>query len=89
MGLFAHTENGAAYFFVADAAWLGRSITQNIPPHRIADMLFSDPPSYRATLTNLHSFQLNSPQVQIIPSHCETTLKKYGSKLEPEFLAGE
>ena len=74
MGLFARDENGLVTFFVADAAWLKRSIVKNIPPHRLADFLYPDPAAYRSTLTDLHHFQENRPDVRVIPSHCETTL---------------
>jgi glyoxylase-like metal-dependent hydrolase (beta-lactamase superfamily II) len=79
MGLFARDTNGEAYFFVADAAWLGRSIEENRPPHPVANLLFPDPSEYRTTLNNLHSFAKNQTSVHLIPSHCETTLRKYSS----------
>jgi len=77
IGLFARDENDIVYFFVADAAWLGTSIRENRPPHQLANFLFPDPVAYRATLTGLHHFQSNHPDVHLIPSHCETTLSKY------------
>ena len=77
MGIFSRAESGQAYFFVADAAWLGRSISENRPPHPITNLLFPNPSLYRATLTNLHTYQQNQPEVRLIPSHCETTLQKY------------
>jgi glyoxylase-like metal-dependent hydrolase (beta-lactamase superfamily II) len=77
MGLFARDESGATYFFVADAAWLGKSIIDNRPPHRLANFLFPDPAAYRATLTDLHDFHAKRPDVQVIPSHCEVTLSKF------------
>lgn len=77
MGLFARDKSGDAYFFVADAAWLRRSICENRPPHRIANLLFPDPRAYRATLASLNAFQANWPHVRIIPSHCEQTLRQF------------
>jgi glyoxylase-like metal-dependent hydrolase (beta-lactamase superfamily II) len=77
LGLFARDESGATYFFVADAAWLGASITGNRPPHRLANFLFPDPAAYRATLTDLHHFHENRPEVRVIPSHCEATLSEF------------
>jgi glyoxylase-like metal-dependent hydrolase (beta-lactamase superfamily II) len=40
MGIFARDDEGKVFFFVADAAWLKRSIVENRPPHKIANMLF-------------------------------------------------
>jgi glyoxylase-like metal-dependent hydrolase (beta-lactamase superfamily II) len=77
MGLFARHESGATYFFVADAAWLGESITGNRPPQRLANFLFPDPAAYHATLTDLHDFHAKRPEVHVIPSHCETTLSQF------------
>lgn len=71
MGILARDVSGQTYFFVADAAWLARSISENRPPHWIANLLFPDPRAYRATLANLHVFQRNWPQVNLIPSHAE------------------
>lgn len=81
MGILARDQSGLTYFFVADAAWLGRSITENRPPHRLANFLFPDTVAYRETLTDLHQFYKNRPDIRLIPSHCEATLAQFtGSK---------
>ena len=77
MGLFARDENDKLFFFVADAAWLKRSIVENRPPHKITDMLFFNPELYRKTLGDLHSYYLTHPNTHIIPSHCDETIKSY------------
>ena len=76
MGLFVRDQH-QAYFFVADASWLGRGIENNIAPHRLADLLFDDGKAYRATLSRLHAFHAAHGGVQIIPSHCQETLDRY------------
>ncbi len=50
MGIFVRDESDKLFFFVADAAWLKQSIVENRPPHKIANLLFSDPEAYRETL---------------------------------------
>ncbi len=77
MGLFARDENNKLFFFVADAAWLKRSIVENRPPHTITNLLFPDPEMYRNTLTDLHHYYLTHPDTHIIPSHCDETIKNY------------
>lgn len=77
MGLLARTENGTTFFFVADAAWLMRSIASNRLPHALANLIFSHPRLYRLTLAQLHRFHISRPEVRIIPSHCEETLAQY------------
>ena len=74
MGLFVHGDNGQTSFFVADAAWLARSVNEDRPPHALANLLFSDPKAYRATLSDLHKIRVDQPGVNIIPSHCAETL---------------
>lgn len=75
MGIFARDDDGRLFFFVADAAWLKRSIVENRPPHKIVNFLFSDLETYRKTLGDLHSYYLTHPETIIVPSHCEETIR--------------
>ena len=77
MGIFARDENGKLFFFVADAAWLKRSVVENRPPHKIANLLFPDPNAYCETLGDLHTHHLAHPETEIIPSHCDETIKSF------------
>jgi len=77
MGLLARTEGGETFFFVADAAWLMRSIADNRLPRPLANLLFSNPRLYRHTLAQLHRFHVKRPDVAVIPSHCAETLARY------------
>lgn len=91
MGLFARDDNQQTFFFVADAAWLKQAVQENRPPHKIANRLFSDPKSYRATLSKLHTYHLNHPSVHLIPSHCEETIRAsaWHRANREEFTRGE
>lgn len=80
MGTFARDDDGKLFFFVADAAWLKRSVIENRPPHKIANFLFSDPTAYRQTLGDLHSHYLTHPNTIIVPSHCEATIRSLENK---------
>ena len=75
MGVFARDDDGKLFFFVADAAWLKRSVIENRPPHRMANLLFSDPTAYCQTLGDLHSYYLTHPDTIVVPSHCEETIR--------------
>ena len=77
MGLLARAEDGSTFFFVADAAWLMRSIVGNRLPHALANLIFTNPRLYRLTLATLHQFHAHRPDVHIIPSHCAETLAQY------------
>ena len=80
MGIFARDDDGKLFFFVADAAWLKRSVVENRPPHKIANFLFSNPTAYRQTLGDLHSHYLTHPKTIIVPSHCEATIRSLENK---------
>ncbi|GAB1469651.1 MBL fold metallo-hydrolase [Chloroflexota bacterium] len=84
MGIFARDDAGKVFFFVADAAWLKRSIVENRPPHKIADAIFADPAAYRETLGNLHSYYLTHPDTHVIPSHCEETIRALEKTIKHE-----
>ncbi len=75
MGLFIRDENDQLFFFVADAAWLTQSIIENRPPHQVANFLFPDPVAYRDTLGKLHNFYRTHPEVHVVPSHSEETIR--------------
>jgi len=79
MGLFARDEKDKLFFFVADAAWLKRSILENRPPHKIANFLFPDPEAYRETLGRLQTYTLTHPETVVIPSHCEETISQFST----------
>ena len=79
MGLFVRDESDKLFFFVADAAWLKRSIVENRPPHKITNLLFPDPKAYRETLGNLHTYHLTHPETHVIPSHCDETIRAHAS----------
>ena len=88
MGLFARDENDQIFFFVADAAWLKQAVTENRPPHKLANLLFSDSTAYRETLSNLHEYSSKHPSVHIIPSHCEETIRAFSAILGGKPNAG-
>ncbi len=75
MGIFARAETGRLFFFVADAAWLKKSIVANRPPHKLVNLLFTDPSAYRQTLGELHTYALTHPETIVVPSHCEETIQ--------------
>src|SRR5258706_1954855 len=79
MWIFARDDNDKLFFFVADAAWLKQAIVENRPPHKIADRIFSDPKAYRETLGNLHTYYVTHLNVEVIPSHCEETIRANAS----------
>lgn len=80
MGLYVRAEIGEPYFLVADACWVSRAYQENVAPHALANLLFTDPTTYRTTLRNLHDFHHAHPHVHVIPSHCAETLARYRNR---------
>lgn len=81
LGLLAQTERGTC-FFVADAAWLTRNITENCPPARFTDLIVDDPTAVRQTITNLHHVVQAHPDWRLIPSHCPVAFAREVTPVE-------
>jgi glyoxylase-like metal-dependent hydrolase (beta-lactamase superfamily II) len=61
--------NGKPIFLLADAAWLDENFKENLRPNPIVRLFFDDWAAYQHTLTQLHQYYLNHPEVQMIPTH--------------------
>ena len=79
MGIFVQSDGGETFFFVADAAWLARSVRENRPPDGLIRGIFPQPEEYDRTLSRLHQYQAQHPGVVVIPSHCAETLNLYAA----------
>ncbi len=79
MGLYVPSVGGVDYLLVADAAWLTPSFREEIPPMRITDLIFHDPPAYRDTLTRIHRLDCEtrlSGRLRILTCHCEEAMER-------------
>ncbi|WP_418178885.1 MBL fold metallo-hydrolase [Aliarcobacter lanthieri] len=65
------------YFFISDAVWDMRTITQNRRPNILTSLIMEDWKVYNKTIDKLQELHKNSPYIKIIPTHCSNTLKKY------------
>ncbi|MEP7357812.1 MAG: MBL fold metallo-hydrolase [Anaerolineales bacterium] len=77
MGLLARTAAGATFFLVADACWHSGAYRDNRPQHPLANLIFDNAGEYRQTLGRLHAFHQHSPNIIVIPSHCDEAAEKY------------
>lgn len=77
-GLAFTTQDGQPVLLAADAVWLGRSITENLPPPRITTALLGNTKSYRATLGLLSAAARNNAELAILPSHCRASAIAFG-----------
>lgn len=69
-GILLDTEPNPS-FLVADACWLSKAFRENLLPHPLANLIFSDPRAYRETVGKLHALHRADPGVRILPSHCQ------------------
>jgi len=76
-GLLCHRAQGKWVFLIADAAWTRRNISDLALPGWPAGVLIGDAPAFRATLQKLHEFQQRRPDVPLIPSHCDESIKAF------------
>ena len=70
LGLMFVEKTEQCYFLVADACWSSRAYQEFVFPHPIAQLIFSNPTAYRATLQKLHQLHKKHPEILIIPTHC-------------------
>jgi glyoxylase-like metal-dependent hydrolase (beta-lactamase superfamily II) len=77
MGLLAVLP-GRPHFFIADAAYLTRSIRENRPPHPLTMVTFADNGAgVRATLSKLHMLHTSRPEVVFVPTHCPEAFARF------------
>ena len=76
LGALIKTEN-EQFFLIADSCWLSKSYRENIGPHVMANLIMDNPGEYKDTLTKIHNFHQQNPEIQIIPSHCGEVFAKY------------
>ncbi len=76
-GLLVRAQSGPDAFFIGDAAWSMAAIVDNIPPPAITTALLGETATYRATLLSLNQLAKAVPDLEIIPSHCAETARKW------------
>ncbi|MBE9138005.1 MBL fold metallo-hydrolase [Nodosilinea sp. LEGE 07088] len=70
LGLFLQTRQGRRVFLAADACWTSQSYREQIMPHPMTKILFSDSGLYQRTLHHLQQLAAADPNLLIAPSHC-------------------
>lgn len=75
-GIFLQDQNNREVLLSADATWSSRAFRENIPPHKLADLIIPDKKSYLNNLHKLHLLYRNNPTIHIMPSHCTEIWKR-------------
>lgn len=65
------------YFFIADAVWNMKTITENRLPHKLSHLVLDDVNAYYQTIQKLQQLHQHNTHVRIIPTHCLKTLQSH------------
>ncbi len=76
LGLFLKTRD-SEIFLIADACFFSKTYKNLIFPSKITNIINDDPKAYKETIQKIHRLHLDRPNIEIIPSHCMQTIKKY------------
>lgn len=76
IGALLNTPQGKV-FLVADAFWLSGNLEENRLPSPVVKLFFDSWANFNVTLEKVRQFWQNHPEVKIIPTHCEETIKKH------------
>ena len=79
-GLLCRVREDRQVFLCADAAWLRRNFVDRALPAWPVRMLVDDYAVFTQTIDRLQELARTSPQIEIIPSHCEESLAGYGQR---------
>lgn len=77
MGLLFREASGREVFLVADACWSLEAVRKDRPPTWVASQLFTDKRAYLDTFRGLGQLLARRDDLLIVPSHCESTWKRF------------
>lgn len=72
-----HRSPEKSLFLVADACWTHSAMEKNKTPHPIAHLILDDKHAYYDTISRLAQLHHHNGQIQIIPSHCQTSFERF------------
>jgi glyoxylase-like metal-dependent hydrolase (beta-lactamase superfamily II) len=70
MGLLLTLDSGRRIFFIGDACWISESFETCTPPSSLIRLFVDSHSRFLDTLSRLHTFHKENPDVLIVPSHC-------------------
>lgn len=80
LGALLTATGGRRFFLVTDACWVEQAYRDFRMPSGLTRLVHPDFRAYRETLRRLHDFHRAYPEVTIVPSHCEGTLRRLQSE---------
>ncbi|TMV52311.1 MBL fold metallo-hydrolase [Paenibacillus mesophilus] len=82
IGLLMATERHD-YLLCADAAWSGRAVRENRPPHPIAGLIMPDRRQYADSFRKLVELKRRFPKLRLVASHCPEVWREWVPGGEP------
>jgi glyoxylase-like metal-dependent hydrolase (beta-lactamase superfamily II) len=80
LGLYVELQE-ALYFFIADAAYMTRSIRENRTPHPLTMIAFADDgAAVRKTMDRLHALHTSRPDIVFVPTHCPEAFARFAEE---------
>jgi glyoxylase-like metal-dependent hydrolase (beta-lactamase superfamily II) len=77
IGLYIELPEGP-HFFIADAAYMTRSIRENRTPHPLTMITFADDgAAVRKTIDRLHALHTSRPDIVFVPTHCPEAFARF------------
>ncbi|MDX2249969.1 MAG: MBL fold metallo-hydrolase [Bacteroidia bacterium] len=75
MGALLNTLEGKV-LLAADAFWLRENLEENRLPSPVVKLFFDSWTDFKTSLAKVRKFWQNHPEIKIIPTHCEKTIKE-------------
>ncbi len=76
-GLLFNSPGQKPYFLIGDACWTIETLAKQLKPNRLSHLLLDDAAAYFQTISQLHYLLNSNPDLNLIPSHCQQTLRKH------------
>lgn len=78
VGVLLQTGASERDFLVADAAWTSSAIRDRALPSRLTQVFVHSFAEMKQTLEQLHHFQLEFPDIRVLPTHCPEVAARFG-----------
>jgi glyoxylase-like metal-dependent hydrolase (beta-lactamase superfamily II) len=82
IGLLLATER-YDYLLCADAAWSGKAVRENRPPHPVAGLVMPSRKQYADSFGKLVELRRRFPRLRIVASHCPEAWRHWTRGGEP------
>lgn len=79
-----YTSDKIKHFLIADACWTEKAYKQHIYPNKITNIIIANPVAYRETTMKLQQLALHNKNLNMYPSHCESSYVRWKKTIHNE-----